>query len=124
RVSSDLKRFTENTVRTPAQLRADLALIRQRGYSETNGEYRAGVLGYSTAIRSPSGEVIGAIGVAGPEERMRARDVSKTIAAVLAAGRRIEADLGFGPQEPFAEEQAPAARKPNGKGRRETPAYE
>ena len=117
RVSRNLKRFTDNTVRTPAQLRADLALIRQRGYSETSGEYRAGVLGFSTAIRSPSGEVIGAIGVAGPEERMRARDLSTTIDAVLTAGRRIEADLGFRTDEPSP---APAARrKSNGAARRE-----
>ncbi|MEZ5803979.1 MAG: IclR family transcriptional regulator [Rhizobiaceae bacterium] len=114
RVSSNLKRFTDNTVRSAAQLRAQLELIRQRGYSETSGEYRAGVLGFSTAIRSPSGEVIGAIGVAGPEERMRQRDVNETIAAVLRAGRRVEADLGFGNAGPVADEGPAKRRKPNG----------
>lgn len=118
RVSANLKRYTDNTVRTPAQLRGDLELIRQRGYSETSGEYRAGVLGFATAIRSPSGEVIGAIGVAGPEERMRRRDIAGTIAAVLDAGRSVEADLGFGPHRFEAEAPAPA-RKSNGKAGRE-----
>ncbi len=123
RVGSNPKRFTENTVRSLAQLRADLEQVRQRGYSETSGEYRAGVLGYSTAIRSPSGEVIGAIGVAGPEERMRARDLSATIEAVLNAGRRIEADLGFRTLEPPAR-SASSRRKTNGTARREAAAAE
>jgi DNA-binding IclR family transcriptional regulator len=118
RVSGNLKRFTENTVRTPAELRADLELIRQRGYSETCGEYRAGVLGFSTAIRSPSGEVIGAIGVAGPEERMRQRDIDATIRAVLTAGRRIEADLGFGVVEPTAVAATAAPRKTAARARK------
>jgi len=129
RVSSDLKPFTENTVRTAAQLRSDLELIRQRGYAETHGEYRAGVLGFSAAIRTPSGEPIGAIGVAGPEERMQQRDIEATIQAVLTAARRIETDLGFGPMQSFGEAPPaspkkaaakpaaakPAAAKPRGK---------
>ncbi len=118
RAAGNLKRFTDNTVRSLAQLRADLERIRQRGYSETSGEYRAGVLGYSTAIRSPSGEVIGAIGVAGPEERMRARDLTATIEAVLAAGHRIETDLGFHAAAAAPEEETPR-RKANGKLRRQ-----
>ncbi|BCP52169.1 transcriptional regulator [Kaistia sp. 32K] len=123
RVSSDLKPFTENTVRTPAQLRADLELIRQRGYSETRGEYRPGVLGFSAAIRSPSGEPLGAIGVAGPEERMQLRDLDATIAAVLTAARRIEADLGFGPTPSLGEtEPVKAAAKSTAKPRRKAAA--
>lgn len=122
RVGASLKRFTENTVRSPAQLRADLERIRQQGYSETSGEYRAGVLGYATAIRSPSGEVVGAIGVAGPEERMRARDRAATVEAVLAAGRRIETDLGF--HAPAAAPEAPPRRRAGGKARRAAAAAE
>ena len=125
RVGANPKRFTDNTVRSLAQLRADLELIRRRGYSETSGEYRAGVLGYSTAIRSPSGEVIGAIGVAGPEERMRARDLSVTIQAVLTAGRRIETALGFHAAE-TAPKPAPQhpPRRTGGRARRETAMIE
>lgn len=114
RAAAKLERFTPNTVKSLAQLRGDLELIRQRGYSETSGEYRAGVLGYSTAIRSPSGEVIGAIGVAGPEERMRGRDLDDTIQAVLTAGNRIETDLGFHPPAEV-EKPAPARGKPGRK---------
>jgi IclR family transcriptional regulator, KDG regulon repressor len=97
RVGSNLKRFTENTISSLTRLRADLELIRQQGYSITSGEWRAGVLGIATAIKSPSGRVVGAIGVAGPEDRMRRGDVQRTISAVVEAGSRIATDLGFGP---------------------------
>jgi IclR family KDG regulon transcriptional repressor len=97
KVGANLKRFTENTVSLLSQLRAHLELIRKQGYSVTSGEWRPGVLGIATAIKSPSGQVVGAIGVAGPEERMRQADLERTIAAVIEAGSRIENDLGFGP---------------------------
>jgi DNA-binding IclR family transcriptional regulator len=96
RVGTNLKRYTANTVTSLSRLRADLELIREQGYSETRGEWRPGVLGYATAIKSPSGAAIGAIGVAGPEERMRRGDLQHAINAVREAGARIERDLGFG----------------------------
>jgi DNA-binding IclR family transcriptional regulator len=96
RVGANLRRFTENTVTSLNRLRADLERIRQQGYSITSGEWRAGVLGIATAIKSPSGQVVGAIGVAGPEDRMREADMQRTIAAVVGARSRIEEDLGFG----------------------------
>jgi len=99
KVAANLKRFTENTVTSLSKLRADLELIRKQGYSVTCGEWRPGVLGIATAIKSPSGQLVGAIGVAGPEERMREADVARTIAAVTEAGRHIENDLGFGPTD-------------------------
>ncbi|MBL8908403.1 MAG: IclR family transcriptional regulator [Rhizobiales bacterium] len=106
KVAANLKRFTENTVTSLSQLRNHLELIRKQGYSVTTGEWRPGVLGLATAIKSPSGLVVGAIGVAGPEERMRQGDLAATIAAVVEAGRRIERDLGFGPTA-ASEEPAP-----------------
>jgi DNA-binding IclR family transcriptional regulator len=116
KVAANLKRFTENTVTSLSQLRAHLELIRKQGYSITSGEWRPGVLGIATAIKSPSGQVVGAIGVAGPEERMRLANLEGTIAAVVEAGKRIENDLGFG--QTVASEvpetsakQRPAARR-------------
>lgn len=92
-ISRNMKQFTKNTIATPAQLKADLELIRSQGYSKTEGEWQAGVLGFATAIKTPSGEVAGAIGVAGPEERMRKSDLKQTITALRAAARQIEAEL-------------------------------
>jgi DNA-binding IclR family transcriptional regulator len=96
RIGGNLKRFTKNTVTSLSKLLADLERIRQQGHSVTCGEWRAGVLGIGRAVRSPSGQVIGAIGVAGPEERMRRSKLSRYADAVLEACSNIESDLGFG----------------------------
>ena len=111
KVAANLKRFTEHTVTSLSKLRADLEEIRKQGYSVTCGEWRPGVLGFATAIRSPSGNVVGAIGVAGPEERMRQGNVEATIAAVVEAGRRIERDLGFGPIDASKQREASARKR-------------
>lgn len=111
RVGANLKRHTENTVTSLSKLRADLDLIRKQGYSVTLGEWRPGVLGIATAIKSSAGQVVGAIGVAGPEDRMRRNDVQKTIAAVVEAGRKTETALGFGPTAASQPAEAPAAKR-------------
>lgn len=95
-VGSNIQRFTDKTVSSLEELQAHLRRIREQGYSVTSGEWRAGVLGFARAIMSPSGQVIGAIGVAGPEERMRQTDLQKFVDAVLTAASRIERALGFG----------------------------
>jgi len=120
KVAAGLKRFTEKTVTSLSRLRADLELIRKQGYSVTSGEWRPGVLGIATAIKSPSGQVVGAIGVAGPEERMRQADLAGTIAAVIEAGARVEADLGFGPIAASDVPEASAKQRP--RARRTTAA--
>jgi DNA-binding IclR family transcriptional regulator len=88
-----MKRFTKNTIVSPAKLKSDLEAIRKQGYSKTEGEWQAGVLGFATAIRAPGGEIAGAIGVAGPEDRMRKSDLDRTVKALRHAGERIEAEL-------------------------------
>lgn len=111
-VTSDMKRFTKNTIVSPAKLKSDLELIRSQGYSKTEGEWQAGVLGFATAIKAPGGDVAGAIGVAGPEERMRKSDLERTIKALRNAGARIEAELKASAAESEVEDvPQPASRK-------------
>jgi IclR family transcriptional regulator, KDG regulon repressor len=105
---ANMQRFTSHTVSSAAMLRRQLAAIREQGYSMTNGEWREGVLGFGRAILSPSARAIAAIGVAGPEERMRQGGVEKYVSALLAAGEAIESALGFR-NAPIGQEAAPAA---------------
>mgnify|MGYP001552447305 CR=1 FL=1 len=107
-VSRNLKRFTKNTIVSPAKLRADLEQTRAQGYSMTLGEWQAGVLGFAAAIKSDTGTVLGAIGVAGPKERMQESDLKQTIAAVKRAASRIEAELATAEDSTTQEEQRDA----------------
>lgn len=118
RVCAGLKRYTSNTASTPRKLRADLELIRNQGYAITSGEWRAGVLGIAAAVRSPSGVVVGGIGIAGPEERMMQANTEKQIAAVLQAAERISKDLGFSRISIETEAEKPAATRTASKARR------
>lgn len=95
RICTHLKRYTPNTATTLRKLRADLDVIRKQGYAVTCGEWRPGVLGIAASIRSPSGSVVGGIGIAGPEDRMRQADSEKQVAAVLKAAEAIARELGF-----------------------------
>jgi DNA-binding IclR family transcriptional regulator len=121
RVCSQLKRYTSNTVPTPRKLKADLELIREQGYAITSGEWRAGVLGIAAPVKSPSGVVVGGIGIAGPEERMRRANTERQIAAVTQAAERISKDLGFSRSAIAASAEKPEPRKAAEKPRRAAP---
>lgn len=107
-VGLSIVRHTPNTVANAAELRHHLGRIRQLGYALTIGELRPGVAAVASAVVSDSGRAIGAIGVAGPAERMDAASHDRYIAAVLAARDRIRKDIGL---------EAPAA-VPGTAGRR------
>lgn len=108
-VGETIQRFTPQTVASTDALRRQLADIREQGYSETCGEWREGVLGFGRAIRTPSGRVVAAIGVAGPEERVRQNDVNKFISALIRTADSIQDALGFG--VPAVDIEARAPRK-------------
>ncbi|MBW7055649.1 IclR family transcriptional regulator [Paracoccus bogoriensis] len=54
---------TPNTLTTPDALRAELALIRQRGYALDNEEHETGIACIAAPILSGAGRVLGAISV-------------------------------------------------------------
>lgn len=95
RVGMQIEHFTENTVRSPMLLRAQLEEVRQNGYARTSGEYREGVLSFARAIKTPSDRIIGGVGISGPKERMEQSDPERYITAIKQAVAAIEHDLGF-----------------------------
>lgn len=109
-IGATIEAFTPNTVRSLEELRRQLDEVREKGYSVAHGEWRRGVLGYGTAIRSLSGRVLGAIGVAGPEERLRQSDARRFTDALFATAQEIERELGFSETTAQAEPIRPARR--------------
>lgn len=94
-VAKTIERHTDKTVKSATELKEHLARIRSLGYSLTTGEWRPDVMAVSSAIVAGSGAPIGAIGVAGPAERMRENGHDRYIKAVLEARRRIHDDIGL-----------------------------
>ena len=87
--------LTPRTITTARRLMKELAAIRERGYGLDLEEREKGVTCIAAPIFNHTGDVVAAISVAGPIERMPRELVgSDIVAAVVAAARSISIDLG------------------------------
>ena len=90
-----LPKLTGRTHTTAAALRRELAAVREQGYAVEREEAILGEGGVGAPIFDRTSEPIGAIGVAGPRERLLKRGREATVAnAVIEAARGISRDLG------------------------------
>lgn len=82
----DLSERTEQTITDPVQLRKNLEEIRQRGYAIDNEENIPGVRCIGMAVSAPDGEIMGALSISGPSQRMTdermANELNEQIAQV------------------------------------------
>jgi len=96
-IDAGLKRHTVNTITEPDALRAELASIRGRGYAIDDEEIEVGLRCVAAPIRDHSGQVVAAISVAAPVQRMSKKTVQTTIPSVVAAAENISRRLGYMP---------------------------
>lgn len=94
-VSGRLPKLTGHTHVSPAAVRRELASVRESGYAVEREEALLGEGGVAAPIFDRRTEAIGAVGVAGPRERLLRRNrLPDVTAAVLEAARGISRDLG------------------------------
>lgn len=87
--------LTPRTITSARRLLKELAVIRIRGYAIDDEEREKGVRCLAAPIRNHHGDVVAAISVAGPIDRLPQDLVGSDVAeAVVAAGRAISIDLG------------------------------
>jgi IclR family KDG regulon transcriptional repressor len=96
-IDNGLRRCTENTITEPEKLRAELQSIRARGYAIDDEEIEVGLRCVAAPIRDHSGQVVAAISVAAPVQRMSKKQVQATIPSVVAAAENISRRLGYIP---------------------------
>ena len=89
-----LPRYTANTITTPAQLRAELQRVRERGYSIDNEEYEQGLRCVGAPVRDYTGQVVAAISIAGPAFRVTTDSVPIIARAVVDAASQLSELLG------------------------------
>lgn len=89
-----LAQFTPRTPDATA-LRAELSLIRERGYAVSSDDVVPGIAAVGAPVRDHGGGVIAAISVTGPEPSVLDDQTSSTIELVLDAARRLSAASGF-----------------------------
>ena len=94
-VSGDLPKLTGHTHVSAAAIRRELATVREVGYAVEREEALLGEAGVAAAIFDRRTEAIGAVGIAGPKERLLRRNRLPAIAAaVVETARGISRDLG------------------------------
>ncbi len=99
RFGPHLRRYTETTRVTLDGLREDIALARALGYAVVPlGEWREGIAACACAILGRSGELVGAIGMSGPDTRIKRKQLKQIAVQVVEAARAISTALGHVPR--------------------------
>jgi DNA-binding IclR family transcriptional regulator len=91
-----LAAYTPYTITDPSTLKEELEAIREQGYATDTNELVEGVKGISAPIRN-RGDVVGAIAVGGPANRMSGDRFDETLPdLLLSASNIIELNLTYG----------------------------
>src|SRR5215212_82678 len=91
----ELPAYTERTITKEAELRAELAEVREHGYALAVDELEVGLTAAAAPIRNAHGDVIASISVSGPTFRMPADRLDEIIAQVVEASREVSYRLGW-----------------------------
>lgn len=94
-LSTRLKSYSGHTITDPTRFLAEMEQIRKQGFALNLGEWREGVWGVAAVIRDARGEVVGAVGISGPNFRIKERNVDSYTGPVMAAAEDISSRLGY-----------------------------
>lgn len=90
-----LKAVTPKTITTASALRAELKVVRARGYAIDDEEKEEGLRCIGAAVRSHSGKLAAAMSVSGPAFRMTKEQVQQIGRALMEAAGKLSAELGY-----------------------------
>lgn len=111
RVATTLRPLTTKTITSLEAFRAELKRIRERGYATNIGEARTAVHGVAAPIRDSVGDVISAVGVSGPAERLPPKTIKIYGQEVMRTAAKLSHKLGFrAPEEPSKRQHVPPVR--------------
>lgn len=90
-----IKPHTPASKKNLSELRADIDLARKQGYAAVlHGEWREGIAACASAITGRSGELVGAIGMSGPDSRLKRKQIKAFSINVMEAAQMITRALG------------------------------
>ncbi|QLG64147.1 IclR family transcriptional regulator [Halorarum salinum] len=91
-----LERYTDRTITDEAELREELALIRDRGYADNRGESTNSLWAVGAPVRAPDGSVLGALSVSAPGQRMKGERVRSELPdLLLAVANELELNVRY-----------------------------
>ena len=95
RLTDSLARFTPRTIVSKRDLQQELKAIRANGFAMNREEWRLGVSGIAAPIFDSQREVMGAIGISGPANRLNDATRRKVAPVVVQTALRISKELGY-----------------------------
>lgn len=93
-LAGGLPAMTPRTIASPDVFITDLEKVRRLGYGTTTGEWVDDVSAIAAPVFSFQGEVLGAIGIAGPRLRLGPKLLAHLSSAVTRQAERLSRDLG------------------------------
>jgi len=91
---AEFRELTVATPTSPAQLRAEVGLIRAQGYAVSHGERQTGAGSVAAPIRTAGSDVFGSLSLCGPQDRFTPEACRRYGALVAAAARELSAEIG------------------------------
>jgi len=88
-----LERRTQRTLTSRADLEADLARVRERGYAVTDEELEPGLVAVAAPVFAGGPAAIAALSVSAPASRLRADQIPQTAEKCAAVARSLSATL-------------------------------
>lgn len=94
-VRGRLERFTDHTITDAGLLRADLDLVRQRGYAVAVDELEIGLTAIAAPVMSADGTVVASLSASGPSFRVTAARIPELADEVVATANEASRRLGW-----------------------------
>jgi DNA-binding IclR family transcriptional regulator len=91
----ELTAYTRHTLTKPSRLKAELKLIRQRGYAIDDEEFEEGLRCIGAPVMDYSGGVVAAMSIAGPTFRLTEGRIPMVAGSVIHAAGELSAELGY-----------------------------
>jgi len=85
---------TASTIRRHDDLVQVIQQVRDRGYATNIGEFRPNVAGVAAPVMNRRGEVVAAVGIAGPLDRLKPARIRQFAPVVIGVARDISAAIG------------------------------
>jgi|DewCreStandDraft_1066081.scaffolds.fasta_scaffold00555_19 DNA-binding IclR family transcriptional regulator len=90
-----LRAYTPRTITTLAELKQELARVRERGYAVDDEEFEEGLKCIGAPVRDYSGRVVASISIAGPAFRLTEEKIPILAQSVMAVARELSEELGY-----------------------------
>jgi len=94
-IAAGLTARTPKTITSAEKFIKELATTRQRGCAIEDEESEIGMISIAAPIRDDSGDVVAAVGIAGPVTRLSKKSIATVMPHVIATADQVSVRLGY-----------------------------